>query len=251
MKRQSVDWDERFHALEAFKEKHGHCQVPTEWEKDPRIGRWVAVQRYRHKLGELQKHFVDRLDQIGFVWNPTDRGWNDMFLRLVKYKGKHGDCNVPTSFPADLELAFWVATQRQRKKKGALSAERAHMLDELGFAWSMYRWSQAEKSVGAGMSSLDKTDESVPEEHLYQVSGAYIQYNGTGPRPAKLEKYIQLHNGELPPCIILPRRPQVFRVGSSDTSPAFVRTIKWPGKGLLPEEVLEYLNENGALPPHS
>ena len=50
---------------------------------------------------------------------------------------------------------------------------------------------------------------------------------------------------------ILPRSPLVFKIGNSDSTPAFVRKIKWPGKGPLPEDVLEYLNENGVLPPHT
>ena len=96
-----------------------------------------------------------------------------------------------------------------------------------------------------------KVAESEPEEHLYLISGEYIQYGGTGPRPEKLEKYIRLHGGELPPSIILPCIPTVFKIGNSDSARAFVRKFKWSGKRPIPADVLEYLNENGALPPHS
>jgi len=68
--------------------------------------------------------------------------------------------------------------------------------------------------------------------------------------PPKLEKYIQMHDGAFPPCIILPASPLVFRLGNADSVTTVMRKITWPGKGPLPEEVREYLNENGALPPH-
>jgi len=254
MARQSVDWDEMFRALEAFKKEHGDCHVPANWEKDQQLGRWVSMQRYRHKIGELQKHYVNRLNQIGFVWAPAEKVWNEMFQRLTKYKEKHGDCDVPSSCPSDPNLANWVANQRHRKKMGSLSAERVHRLASLGFVWSVYGRGQVEKLSDVKRKVAPPAAKAVVsalEEHLYQVTGEYVQYNGSGPRPPKLEKYIQLHKGEFPPSIILPKTPLVFRFGSSDSAPAFVRKIKWSGKGPIPEDVLEYLNENGALPPHS
>ena len=53
MARQSVDWENMFRALEAYRKEHGDCQVPANWKKNVQLGRWVAMQRYRHKIGEL------------------------------------------------------------------------------------------------------------------------------------------------------------------------------------------------------
>ena len=254
MPRQTVDWDDMFCALEAFKKEQGHCHVPVNWGKKPQLGRWVAMQRYRHKIGELQKHYVNRLDQIGFVWAPADKVWNEMFARLLKFKKKHGDCDVPSSCPSDPNLANWVANQRHRRKMGSLSADRVQKLIEIGFVWSVYGRSQTEKVADVKKKSPlppAKVAEPEVEERLYQVSGEYIQYNGTGIRPVRLEKYIAMHGGELPPCIILPRSPLQFRIGSNDSTLTVVRKFTWPGKGPIPADVLEYLNENGALPPHS
>lgn len=255
MARQSVDWDEMFRALEAFRKENGHCHVPANWRKNLQLGRWVAMQRYRHKIGELQQSYVTRLNKIGFVWAPADKVWGEMFERLLKYKKKHGDCDVPSSFPADSNLANWVANQRHRKKMNSLASDRVQKLNEVGFLWSVYGQKSNKASVvakrkEAAVKAAPPT-EPVVEERLYQICGEYIQYNGTGPLPAKLQKYTQLHGGELPPCIILPTYAQVFRIGSSDSTTVVMRKIPWPGKGPLPEDVLEYLNENGALPPHS
>lgn len=253
MARQSVDWEKMFRALEAYRKEHGDCRVPTVWEKNVQLGRWVAMQRYRHKIGELSKSHLARLSLIGFVWSPTDKVWNDMFQRLAKYKKKHGHCDVPSSCPSEPDLANWVANQRHRKKLGSLAVERVRKLEEIGFVWSVYGRQQsvkasAVKSRQAPVKAVDAP--TAPEERLYQISGEYVQYNGTGECPPKLVKHIQLHGGEYPPCIILPRLPLVFRLGGSDSAGIPPLKVKWPGVGRLPEDVLEYLNENGVLPPH-
>lgn len=253
MARQSVDWENMFRALEAYRKEHGDCQVPTNWEKNVQLGRWVAMQRYRHKIGELSKGYLTRLSQIGFVWSPTDKVWNDMLQRLVKYKKKHGHCDVPSSCPSEPDLANWVANQRHRKKLGSLAVERMRKLEAVGFVWSVYG-----KPQSAKVPELKRRQTSVkvaaavtlPEERLYQISGEYVQYNGSGECPAKLAKHIQLHSGEYPSCIILPRTPLVFRLGGSDSAGIPPLKVKWSGVGRLPEDVLEYLNENGVLPPH-
>jgi hypothetical protein len=252
MARQGMNWEDMFSILEAFKKERGHCHVPANWKLNLQLGRWVAMQRYRHKMGELQKSLVARLDQIGFVWAPADKVWIEMFQRLLKYKKKHGDCDVPSSCPADPNLANWVANQRHRKKMGTLSAERVKKLTEVGFVWAVYGKNRSEKSSLSKRKDVVASVKVEPKnpERLYQVCGEYIQYNGLGPIPPKLDKYIQMHGGAFPSCIILQGTPLVFRIGSPDSTTSVMRKILWSGKGPLPEEVLEYLNENGALPPH-
>jgi hypothetical protein len=242
-----------FCALEAYRKEYGDCQIPANWKKNVQLGRWVAMQRYRRKIGELSKTYINRLNQIGFVWSPADKVWTDMYQRLAKYKKKHGNCDVPSSCPSEPELANWVANQRHRKKMGSLAVDRIRKLEEIGFVWSVYGKQQSEK-VAEVKPQLVPVQPAVsdqpPEERLYQISGEYIQYNGTGELPPKLARYVELHKGAFPSCIILPRMPLVFRLGGSDSAgiPAF--KIKWPGRGHLPEDVFEYLNENGVLPPH-
>lgn len=254
MARQSVDWENMFRALEAYSKEHGDCQVPANWKKNVQLGRWVAMQRYRHKIGELSKVYVARLTQVGFVWSPADKVWNDMFQRLGKYKKKHGHCDVPSSCPSEPDLANWVANQRHRKKMGSLAVDRVKRLEEIGFVWSVYGKQQGEKvaEVKRKLTPIQVAPaEPEQEERLYQISGEYIQYNGTGVLPPKLDRFIRMHDGEYPSCIILPRMPLVFRLGGSDSSGIPPLKIKWPGRGPLPGDVLDYLNENGVLPPHS
>ena len=78
------------------------------------------------------------------------------------------------------------------------------------------------------------------KERLYFVrAGVYVQYSGEGACPEEIAEYQRRH-GEMPPFIPLPTRVTYFELGSD--------SIKWPGSGPLPAEVLTYVCENGVLP---
>ena len=77
---------------------------------------------------------MQRLNALGFVWNPQDAAWEEMFEELNAYKETHdGDCNVPTRWPENPQLGSWVTKQRA---KGNLSEERVQRLNALGFVWN-------------------------------------------------------------------------------------------------------------------
>jgi hypothetical protein len=64
-----VSWEQRLAQLAAYKERHGHCNVPHEWSEDPGLGQWVATQRKNRKQGRLTPERVRQLLQLGFQWN--------------------------------------------------------------------------------------------------------------------------------------------------------------------------------------
>ena len=58
-----ANWQEKYQELIAFKEKHGHVNVP---QKHPELGRWVNTQRNSYKEGKLSQERIDLLNVIGF-----------------------------------------------------------------------------------------------------------------------------------------------------------------------------------------
>jgi len=250
MSRQSLNWDEMYRALESFRKERGNCNVCANWAKNPQLGRWVAMQRYRRKIGELPAKCVERLDKLGFVWSPTDLVWNDMFDRLRAFRTKHGTCDVPSQWPDDPHLANWVANQRHRKKMGSLLPDRSKRLDDVGFVWAVYGKSKDGRVVGEKNAAPPPGKvESDIEERLYMAGpGTYVQHNGLVAIPPRLERYIASHRGDLPPYIPLPRGPIVFHVG--DDMAGRKQKVTWSGRGALPEIVHKFVEENGTLPPH-
>ena len=56
-------------ALEQFKQREGHCSVPAKHQEDViKLGAWVS--RQRAKKDTLSPDKVQRLSQIGFIWDP-------------------------------------------------------------------------------------------------------------------------------------------------------------------------------------
>jgi uncharacterized protein (DUF2384 family) len=128
-------WDAMLGELRGFKDEHSDCNVPVRWEKNPKLGEWVDVQRQFEKTGRLSPLRKARLDDAGFVWDPFDSAWETMFTELQRYREQFGDLNVPAKCEANPPLGIWAHNQRRKQKTRRLSPERKARLDEAGFAW--------------------------------------------------------------------------------------------------------------------
>ncbi|MFC1499200.1 hypothetical protein ACFLS1_12135 [Verrucomicrobiota bacterium] len=85
------------------------------------------------------------------------------------------------------------------------------------------------------------------KQKLYFLGGAlYVQYSGRGPRPKEIEEYMAHRNGEAPPYIPLPAGNVEFCIGRGG-----LHKVRWSVRGRLPEEVMEYVRENGVLPAYN
>jgi len=131
-----VGWDEMFQRLVDYKNKSKSVNVPKRYKEDPKLANWVDRKRQQYSKKELSADRIDRLEQIGFVWNPNDVEWDEMFQRLIDYKNEFKSANVPQSYKADQKLAIWVKTQRNQYSKKELFADRINLLESIGFTWN-------------------------------------------------------------------------------------------------------------------
>ena len=133
-KRDRCSWKESFAALEQFKAREGHCNVPRGKVKGAvNLSRWVRAQRTKqHKLSDNRRRL---LDSIGFIWNLRDRAWEEGYSRLVKFRLREGHSCVPQyHIEGAFRLGQWVSLPRRRQKK--LHTERRRRLDSVGFVWN-------------------------------------------------------------------------------------------------------------------
>jgi ribosomal protein L7Ae-like RNA K-turn-binding protein len=129
-----ADWEEGFSYLTVYKDREGHCRVPTDHKENGfPVGQWVARRRQRaESLSAIRRQ---QLDDLGFVWDVFEADWEEGFSYLTVYKNREGHCRVPPNHVENgFRLEGWIATQRSRKDK--LSEERRKRLDELGFIWN-------------------------------------------------------------------------------------------------------------------
>ena len=131
------EWEENFLELKRFQEEHGHCRVPSVYPENPQLAVWVKVQRRAFKSGKLSEDKIARLEELGFVWDVSEEAWEKNFLELQRFREEHGHCGVPSVYPENPQLGYWVGVQRKCFKKGKLSEDKIARLEELGFVWDV------------------------------------------------------------------------------------------------------------------
>lgn len=68
-------WEERWVELTAYKNAHGHCIVPSNYEKNPQLAVWVKRQRRQYKFycegkaTSMTPERIEKLEKIGFAWD--------------------------------------------------------------------------------------------------------------------------------------------------------------------------------------
>ncbi|HEY6167657.1 MAG TPA: helicase associated domain-containing protein, partial [Verrucomicrobiae bacterium] len=137
LRARSESWETRFAQLVAFKERHGHCQIPIRWPENPALGVWLSNQRQTAVQGKLSADRLQRLKDLGVQWGRfSHHKWQARFDQLTAYRAQHGHCHVPHDDPALHKLFNWVTMQRTNKRLGKLQPERIRKLDEIGFTWN-------------------------------------------------------------------------------------------------------------------
>jgi Helicase associated domain len=147
-------WNERFAEYKQKKE-NGITLRST-------IRNWVSEQRKMNANGTIPREWKEKLDCIGFVWNPVYQprpsdcdAWNNNFLLLEAHHREKGNCRGPYQ---DKLFKFWVYNQRTAlKNKESLDEvqrERWTRLNTLGF-WGAT--AQQRKSARSDDSGLDPT----------------------------------------------------------------------------------------------
>ena len=130
-------WEARFAELKLYQQRFGNCDLPAEYKENPVLGRWVRTQRILYKRGRLTEERIQRLNEVGVIWEKLDAQWDARFAELEAYHKRFGNCEVPREFKENPGLATWVTTQRTCHNSGRLAKERARRLDEIGFTWEV------------------------------------------------------------------------------------------------------------------
>jgi hypothetical protein len=132
----TVYWEEGFSKLQQFTDREGHCKVPKGHKEEGfALGTWVNNQRSNKEALPAKRR--QRLDDLGFVWDPNTEAWEEGFSKLQQFKDGKGHCKVPQNYKEDgFRLGQWVGMQRAAKE--ALSAERRQRLEDLDFVWDPF-----------------------------------------------------------------------------------------------------------------
>jgi len=132
-------WESMFAKLLAYREEHGHCQVPNSKQADAMLAKWVQRQRHHHKNNTIQPERRQRLEEIGFDWKSDKlhfaSGWERRFAELLAFRERHGHLRVTKSNELSRGMSHWLDNQRLRRRGGTMKPEQKSKLDEIGFEW--------------------------------------------------------------------------------------------------------------------
>ncbi len=141
-------WQEKLDQLREYKNKHGHCNVPT---KEGELGSWVMTQRSRYNKGLLSPEQVDALNEIDFIWDMYSLAWNNRYEQLRRITSP---CTHETeTLTMSASLSAWAATQRAEKRykdmglQNHLTNEREGLLNEIGFDWNVNERRKMDRSA--------------------------------------------------------------------------------------------------------
>lgn len=121
-------WNYYYGLIKKFKNKHGHCNVPS----NSGYRHWLVKQRTRYRRNDLSQEHIEKLDAIGFNWDPVEAAWQEKFYQLKYFKKQYNHCDVPKRHPDYAGLGGWLCRQRKLHKIGKLSKQRVSLLTSLG-----------------------------------------------------------------------------------------------------------------------
>jgi superfamily II DNA/RNA helicase len=131
-------WDFWYGVTLRFKEQNnGDPNAPRILFEGFKLGSWQSSQRQSYKKKLLSADRIERLNQIGFAWDPHDQLFEKGFQKTLRFKEQNsGGPNVPARFIFEgFKLGSWQDTQRQFYKKKKLSTDRIERLSQIGFIW--------------------------------------------------------------------------------------------------------------------
>jgi hypothetical protein len=158
-------WEERLSELADYRKIHGHCNVPSRYSKNTKLGQWVGRQRINYRLqlegktSPMSPFRIHELGSLGFEWVGKQRTesnnstWEERLSELADYRKIHGHCNVPHNYSENTKLAHWVAHQRSNYrlhvegKTSPMTAFRIQALESLGFEWVGKQRTQSNNSA--------------------------------------------------------------------------------------------------------
>jgi len=120
------EWQKMYKEMEVVKEKTGKADAH---QRSGPLGTWVHYNRFYRKNGKLPEEKIALLDKLGFVWNKNDEQWNVRYQKLIDYKNKNGNFDIPSNH----ELYSWVMYQRRQFKSGTLPDDKVSLLIDIRF----------------------------------------------------------------------------------------------------------------------
>ena len=184
-------WDTQFELAKAHFLQYGSLgwSRGTQGRISGPLANWLSRQRKAYQVGKLEKERIQRLEEIGMVWDVREELWERMYQQAKEFYQTYGHLQLPTGEGAYAPLRQWLKTQRQVYHRGSnrcFTPERVKRLEAIGMVWDV------------------EIDPAQRWENWYQKARAYYQANG----------HLQPGQGELRTWLLAQRAARKGKRGS-------------------------------------
>jgi superfamily II DNA or RNA helicase len=121
--------------LKLFRDAYGHCNVPKNYSKNPRLGRWLYEMMKKKKSGKISQSTFNLLNELGVNWNSLRSSWDKMYELLIEYIRLNRNASISIKDKNNQKLYYWVIRQRVASNRGTLSKDKKQLLEKIGFKW--------------------------------------------------------------------------------------------------------------------
>ncbi len=138
----TATWDMYYASAKQYYKENGNLEVPARYitEEGYALGSWLNNQKAIRKgtiVGKLTKDQIQKLDDIGMIWDSLDYFWEQNFKLAKEYYLTYGNLDIPTNYKSTdgKHLGNWILRQRQLYKSNSLTDEQVKKLDSIGMDW--------------------------------------------------------------------------------------------------------------------
>ena len=153
-----IAWERNYAAAKAYYEKHGDLKIPPKYvtEDGIKLGNWICNMRSNRKNSirtySVTPERIQKLDDIGMIWDGLDYIWNQSFSAAEQYYLKHVNLDVPVKYVDEnnFHLYDWLAAMKTQYRQSKLSSEKIALLSGIGMEWrtqSEINWNDAYESA--------------------------------------------------------------------------------------------------------
>lgn len=164
-----AQWEEGFSEAEKYYKENGNLRIPVKYISDTgyKVGVWIASQRKKDQLTPEQ---INRLNQIGMIWNVYAEKWDEGFQKAEKFYNQEGHLRVPHGYNYEgFLLGNWIGLQRARYlKKGGkpLTQDQIDALNAIGMIWDVFEVTWEEGYAHAQKYYLTHGNLLVPQRYI-------------------------------------------------------------------------------------
>jgi superfamily II DNA or RNA helicase len=133
--RPQAAWMAAYRELCAFKNEHGHFEVPVTHRTGDgiKLNEWQGTQRDTARAGKLTTQRKTLLDAIGFPFDPAEARWARRYHQLTDAITRHGS---PRNLPPGCPEAIWLESQHLAHHHGKLPDHKIILLEQAGITFA-------------------------------------------------------------------------------------------------------------------